>query len=66
MAPWRNYGRKHVHGMCLETAKGQAVIEGGYADQRLRVTVQVGAQPAQHRLMETMAHAKAWAEAQLR
>jgi hypothetical protein len=66
MATWRDYGRKHVHGICLETEKGQAVIEGGYADQQLRVTVQVGAQPAQHRLVETMEQAKAWAEEQLR
>lgn len=66
MAPWHAYGRRHVHGIGLETAKGHADIEGGDADQRLRVTVQVGAQPAQHRRMETMAQAHAWAEAQLR
>jgi hypothetical protein len=66
MATWREYGRRHVHGIGLETAQGHADIEGGYADQHLRVTVQVGEQPAQHRRMETMAQAQAWAEAQLR
>ena len=54
MAPWREYGRRHVHGIGLETAKGHAHIEGGYADHHLRITVQVGAQPAQHRRLETM------------
>jgi hypothetical protein len=49
MAPWREYGRRHVHGICLETEKGHADIEGGYADHHFRVTVQVGEQPAQHR-----------------
>jgi len=66
MAPWQAYGRRHVHGIGLETAKGHADIEGGYADQHLRVTVQVGAQPAQHRRVETMEQAQAWAEEQLR
>jgi hypothetical protein len=66
MATWREYGRRHVHGICLETEKGHAEIEGGYADHQLRVTVQVSEQPAQHRLLETMAQAKAWAEEQLR
>jgi hypothetical protein len=66
MAPWQAYGRRHVHGIGLETAKGHAHIEGGYADHHLRVTVQVGAQPAQHRRVETMAQAQAWAEEQLR
>ena len=33
MAPWHAYGRRHVHGIGLETAKGHADIEGGYADQ---------------------------------
>jgi hypothetical protein len=65
MTRWNDYGRRHAHGIGLETAKGHAVIEGGYADQHLRVTVQVGAQPAQQRLWGTMAHAQAWAEAQL-
>jgi hypothetical protein len=55
-----------VHGIGLETAKGHAHIEGGYADQHLRVTVQVGEQPAQHRRVATMAQAQAWAEEQLR
>ena len=54
MATWREYGRRHAH------------IEGGYADHQLRVTVQVSEQPAQHRLLETMEQAKAWAEEQLR
>ena len=66
MAPWQAYGHRHVHGIGLETAQGHADIEGGYADQHLRVTVQVGAQPAQHRRVATMAQAQAWAEAQLR
>jgi hypothetical protein len=66
MALWREYGRRHVHGIALETAKGHADIEGGYTDHHLRVTVQVGAQPAQHRRVETMAQAQAWAEEQLR
>jgi len=66
MAPWREYGRRHMHGICFETEKGHADIEGGYADHHLRVTVQVGEQPAQHRRLETMAQAQAWAEAQLR
>ena len=66
MAPWQAYGHRHVHGIGLETAQGHAHIEGGYADQHLRVTVQVGAQPAQHRRVATMAQAQAWAEAQLR
>ena len=66
MAPWHAYGHRHVHGIALETAQGHAHIEGGYADQHLRVTVQVGAQPAQHRRVATMAQAQAWAEAQLR
>ena len=66
MATWREYGHRHVHGIGLETAKGHAHIEGGYADHQLRVTVQVGEQPAQHRLLETMEQAKAWAEEQLR
>ena len=65
MAPWQAYGHRHVHGISLETAQGHAHIEGGYADQHLRVTVQVGAQPAQHRRVATMAQAQAWAEAQL-
>jgi hypothetical protein len=65
MAPWQAYGRRHVHGIGLETAKGHADIEAGYADQHLRVTVQVGAQPAQHRRVATMAQAQAWAEAHL-
>jgi len=55
MAPWQAYGRRHVHGIGLETAKGHADIEAGYADQHLRVTVQVGEQPAQHRRVATMA-----------
>jgi hypothetical protein len=55
-----------VHGIGLETEKGHAHIEGGYADHQLRVTVQVGEQPAQHRLLETMEQAKVWAEEQLR
>jgi hypothetical protein len=42
MAPWHAYGRRHVHGIGLETAQGHAHIEGGYADHHLRVTVQVG------------------------
>jgi hypothetical protein len=63
MAPWQAYGHRHVHGIGLETAQGHADIEGGYADQHLRVTVQVGAQPAQHRRVATMAQAQAWAEA---
>ena len=66
MAPWREYGRRHVHGIGLETAQGHADIEGGYADHHLRVTVQVGEQPAQHRRVETMEQAQAWAEEQLR
>ena len=66
MAPWREYGRRHVHGICLETEKGHADIEGGYADHQLRVTVQVGEQPAQHRRLETMEQAQACAEVQLR
>jgi len=66
MATWQAYGHRHVHGIGLETEKGHAHIEGGYADHQLRVTVQVGEQPAQHRLLETMAQAKAWAEEQLR
>ena len=65
MAIWQEYGRRHAHGICLETAKGHAEIEGGYADQHLRVTVQVGAQPAQQRLWGTMEQAQAWAEQQL-
>jgi hypothetical protein len=66
MTPWQAYGRRHVHGIGLETAQGHAHIEGGYAAQHLRVTVQVGAQPAQHRRVATMAQAQAWAEEQLR
>jgi hypothetical protein len=66
MALWQAYGRRHVHGIGLETAKGHAHIEGGYADHHLRVTVQVGEQPAQQRRVETMAQAQAWAEEQLR
>ena len=66
MATWREYGRRHMHGICLETEKGHADIEGGYADHHLRVTVQVGEQPVQHRRLETMEQAQAWAEAQLR
>jgi hypothetical protein len=66
MATWQAYGHRHVHGIGLETAKGHAHIEGGYADHQLRVTVQVGEQPVQHRLLETMEQAKAWAEEQLR
>jgi hypothetical protein len=66
MAPWQAYGRRHAHGIGLETAKGHAHIEGGYAAHHLRVTVQVGEQPAQHRRVATMAQAQAWAEEQLR
>ena len=66
MALWQAYGRRHVHGIGLETEKGHAHIEGGYADHHLRVTVQVGAQPAQQWRVETMAQAQAWAEEQLR
>lgn len=66
MATWQAYGHRHVHGIGLETEKGHAHIEGGYAAHQLRVTVQVGEQPAQHRLLETMEQAKAWAEEQLR
>lgn len=65
-APCQAYGRWHVHGISLETAQGHAHIEGGYADQHLRVTVQVGEQPAQHRRLATMEQAQAWAEEQLR
>ena len=66
MATWREYGHRHVHGIGLETEKGHADIEGGYADHHFRVMVQVGEQPAQHRCLETMEQAQAWAEEQLR
>ena len=46
--------------------RGMRTSKGGYADHHLRVTVQVGAQPAQHRRVATMAQAQAWAEEQLR
>jgi hypothetical protein len=46
--------------------RGMRTSKGGYADHHLRVTVQVGEQPAQHRRVATMAQAQAWAEEQLR
>ena len=58
--------RQHAEQGRLSSEQQRHTNEGGYADHQLRVTVQVGEQPAQHRLLETMEQAKAWAEEQLR